>query len=174
MKYKIVIVLLIIAVSWVIGRHNAATGVRTEPSAVPPEQAAGPAEIPVSYRLSPGARVEVRGINGSVRVETTDSDGAEVSVVQSARDPRDLEGSLIRIEHTPDSLVVRREQRGGRWWRFWGGGGVSQQVTLKIRRRAELCIRGVNGPVTAGSVEGALSLKGANGRVEVAQPDCAA
>ena len=82
MKYKIVIVLLIAAVAWVVGRQNASTGVRQEPqqAAAPSEQTAAPDEMRESYPLSPGARVEVRGINGSVEINTAETDTADVQV----------------------------------------------------------------------------------------------
>ena len=123
-------------------------------------------------RLDPGARVEVRGINGSVEVRTADTDTADVRVVRTAEDAADLEYHKVTVEMTPSSVVVRGESDSGRgFWRWlWGGGGqVKQEVTLSLPRRVELLTKGVNGPVRVGEVDGAVEVEGVNGRVEVAQ-----
>src|ERR1700682_3957749 len=43
-------------------------------------------EFHQSYQLAPAAKVEVRGINGTVDIETGGGSTGEVSVVRSARD----------------------------------------------------------------------------------------
>ena len=123
-------------------------------------------------RLDAGARVEVRGINGSVEVNTADTDTADVRVVRTADDADDLEYNKVIVELTPSGVVVHGESDGGRglWRWLWGGGGhVRQEVTLSLPRRVELSTKGVNGPVRVGEVDGAVEVEGVNGRVEVAQ-----
>src|SRR5688572_14617894 len=48
-------------------------------------------EFRQSYQLSSGARVEVRGINGAVDIETSPGSTAEVNIIRSARNREDLE-----------------------------------------------------------------------------------
>jgi hypothetical protein len=123
-------------------------------------------------RLDAGARVEVSGINGSVEVNTADTDTAEVHVLRTADDAGDLAYHKVTVELTSSSVVVRGEQDGGcALWRWlWGGGGqVKQEVTLTLPRRVEFAARGVNGPVRVGEVDGSVAVEGVNGRVEVAQ-----
>jgi hypothetical protein len=126
-----------------------------------------------SVKLEPGAHVEVRGINGTVEIDTASTDTADVHVIRTASSPEDLEYNKITVEYTSSSLVVHGEnQQGGRefWHWLWGGGGhVRQEVTLVLPRRVELVTRGVNGPVKVGEVEGSVEMEGINGRVEVAQ-----
>ena len=126
-----------------------------------------------SFRLGAGARVEVRGINGSVEVNTSaDADTADVLIVRTATSADDLEYAKVYVEETPSGIVVRGENNGGRnfWrWLFGGGGQVKQEVTLTVPRRVELSTKGVNGPVEVGEVDGSVSVEGVNGRVEVAQ-----
>lgn len=122
-------------------------------------------------RLDAGARVEVSGINGSVEVNTADTDTAEVRVVRTAEDAADLEYHKVTVELTSSCVSVHGENGGGRgFWRWlWGGGGpVKQEVTLTLPRRVELLTKGVNGPVRVGEVEGPVDVEGVNGRVEVA------
>jgi hypothetical protein len=124
-----------------------------------------------TFTLDPGARVEVRGVNGSVEIRTADTDTADVQVVRTGS-AEALENNSMTIEGSSSNLVVSCENRdGGRGFlrRLWGGGGnVRQEVTLVLPRRVELLTKGVNGPVSVGEVEGPVSVEGVNGRVEVA------
>ncbi|HEX3559241.1 MAG TPA: hypothetical protein VHU19_08550 [Pyrinomonadaceae bacterium] len=129
-------------------------------------------EMHQTGRLDAGARVEVRGINGSVEVKTSETDTADVRVVRTADDADDLEYNKVTVELTASSVVVHGDSDGGRgFWRWlWGGGGhVRQEVTLSLPRCVELSAKGVNGPVSIGEVDGAVEVGGVNGRVEVAQ-----
>lgn len=123
-------------------------------------------------RLDAGARVEVRGINGSVEIVTAATDMADVRVVRTADDADDLEYNKVIVELTPSSVIVHGENDGARgFWRWlWGGGGhVRQEVTLSLPRRVELSTKVVNGPVSVGEVDGSVEVESINGRVEVAQ-----
>lgn len=124
-----------------------------------------------TYRLDPGARVEVRAINGSVQVNSADVDAADLRVTYEAEKPADLENMRVVVEHDASNLVVRGETRdGGNFWRWvWGGRGVKVAVVLTVPRRVEVAGRGINGPFKVGAVEGAVAIAGVNGRVEVAQ-----
>ncbi|MEJ7577988.1 MAG: hypothetical protein WKF74_13410 [Pyrinomonadaceae bacterium] len=123
-------------------------------------------EIRQSHQLAPGATVEVASINGSVTIETSETNTAEVLVVRSARERGDLQRRRVIVEATPQSLVVRGEKEERNSWR---GGDVRQRVVLRLPRRVEMTVRGVNGRVSVGELEGAARLSGINGRVEVAQ-----
>ena len=155
MKYKIMLVIILVAVAWAVGQHRSET---------PGEERGGQVQggTSHSYQLLPGASVEVKGINGSVDVETSDSDKAEVQIVSSS------DSQQIIVEQTPTSLLVQGRQSGRHWWRFWGD-DVRQQVLLKIPRQAELTTRGVNGPVRIGELDGTVTVSGINGRVEMRQ-----
>jgi hypothetical protein len=125
-------------------------------------------EFHQSYQLLGGARVEVRGINGSVDIETGPGSVAEVNIVRSARNRDDLEFRKVIVEQTPNSLVVRgdndREKSN-----FGRNRDVRQRVTLRIPRAVDLGVSGVNGRVGVGEIDGPVRLSGINGRVDVAQ-----
>lgn len=125
-------------------------------------------EFQQSYQLSAGARVEVRGINGSVEIETGPGGTAEVNIVRSARNREDLEFRRIIVEQTATSLIIRSEddrERSG----FGRNRDVRQRVKLLLPRSVDLAVSGVNGRVGVGEIDGPVRLSGINGRVEVAQ-----
>ena len=67
------------------------------------KQSAGNAreEIRKSYELSPGARVEVSGINGWVKIETSDSKTADVYIERTGESQEVLNRRKITIDSTP-------------------------------------------------------------------------
>ncbi|MEW6130310.1 MAG: hypothetical protein AB1757_24960 [Acidobacteriota bacterium] len=125
-------------------------------------------EIHQTYQLTGGARVEVKGINGTVAIETASGNTAEVHIVRSARTKDDLNYGKVIIEHTGNSLVVRGENKKERGeWRE--GKDVRQRVMLKLPRQIDLAVNGINGRVGVGEIEGTINLSGINGGVDVAQ-----
>ncbi|HEX8476627.1 MAG TPA: hypothetical protein VF666_21700 [Pyrinomonadaceae bacterium] len=162
MKFKVLIVLMLVAVAWVVGRN-----VHVNHSDV--FESDGREEIRRSFQLEPGAEVEVRGINGSVDVATAEGNAAEVHIVRTAENKSDLDKQKIVIEQTPTSLTIYGKNRGSSWWKFWQHGEVRQQITLKLPRSIEFNAKGINGGVKVGELDGGLQVSGVNGRVEVAQ-----
>ncbi len=125
-------------------------------------------EIRQSYELSSGATVIVEGINGTVDIETTNGQTAEVHIVRSAATKDDLNYHKILIEHSGSRLVVRGENDRERD-RASRGRKVRHRVTMKIPRRVDLTTSGVNGRVNIGEVDGPVKVSGINGRVNVGQ-----
>lgn len=125
-------------------------------------------EFQQSYQLSTGAKVEVRGINGSVEIETGPGGTAEVNIVRSARNREDLEFRKIIVEQTATSLIIRSENDRERTG-FGHNRDVRQRVKLTLPRAVDLAVSGVNGRVGVGEIDGPVRLSGINGRVEVAQ-----
>lgn len=125
-------------------------------------------EIHQSYQLTPGAHVEISGINGTVQIETSDTNTAEIDIVRTAGSRKDLDSTKIIIEHTANSLTIRGENNGG-FWRSLVRGEVKQQVVLRAPRQIALEAHGINGRVKIGEVEGGVDLSGINGGLEVAQ-----
>ncbi|HJQ67530.1 MAG TPA: hypothetical protein VKA70_01050 [Blastocatellia bacterium] len=123
-------------------------------------------EIRQSYELSPGATVEVQGINGTVDIETTNGQTAEVHIIRFAATKEDLNYHKILIEHSGNRLVVRGENERDRNQR---NRRVRHRVTMKIPRRVDLTTGGVNGRVNIGEVDGPVKVSGVNGKVSVGQ-----
>jgi hypothetical protein len=121
-------------------------------------------EINQTYTLAAGARVEVRGINGTVDIETAAGSTAEVHVVRLARNRDDLNYHKIIVEQAAGGLVVRGENE-----KDTGNHQVRHRVTLRLPRQIDLGVSGVNGRATVGAVDGPIQLSGINGAVEVGQ-----
>jgi hypothetical protein len=163
MKRRIFIAILLIAAAFFVGRQ-----VKRFKSSHAGE--GGRQETRQSFRLDPGARVEVRGINGSVEINTAETDTADVRVTYEGGGAEDSEGVRVVVEHTPSELVVRGEGKDGDFWRWLkGGGAVKVAVVMTVPRKVEVRARGVNGPVEVGEIEGSLTVQGVNGRAELTQ-----
>ncbi|HEX7177265.1 MAG TPA: hypothetical protein VF240_18555 [Pyrinomonadaceae bacterium] len=163
MKRRIFFAILLIAAAWFAGRHFTHRHQSAE--------AAGRDETHETFEMQPGARVEVRGINGNVKVETSATTTAEVHVVRTADNGSALANRRISVEQNSTGLVVRGESRGGGWWRriFGGSGQAREEVTLRVPRRVNLETRGINGQVVVGEIDGSVEVSGVNGSVELGQ-----
>ena len=128
-------------------------------------------EVRQSYKLAASARVEVSGINGLLQIETTDGSDAEVYVVRSVRNQEDFDQRKLVIEQKGDSLVVRvRNNRERSFWSMLGGrNDERQRAYLKLPRKVELEISGINGKTDIGEITGRVELSGLNGPVKVAR-----
>src|SRR4030095_3927231 len=122
-------------------------------------------EFQQSYTRAPRSQVEVKGINGSVTIETTNGSTAEVHVIRSARKREDLEYRKVVVEQVGSRFIVRGENdsEGRRH------ADVRQQIMLKLPRKVDLEVHGINGSVKAGEIEGHGSVSGVNGKVELTQ-----
>jgi hypothetical protein len=124
-------------------------------------------EFNQTYELSSGARVEVKGINGTVDIQTAAGSRAEVQIIRSARNREDLNYRKIIVEHSGNSLVVRGEKEEEQD-RSARNRNVRHRVTLRLPRQVDLTVSGVNGRATVGEIDGPVTLSGINGRVDVA------
>ncbi len=122
-----------------------------------------------SFELSPGARVEVSGINGAVKIETADVKVADVYVERIGKSAEALSRRKITIESTPDSLKIHGEKGDAGFLSNLFGAKPSERVTLKLPRQVALVTEGVNGSLTVGEIDGPVEVHGINGRVEVAR-----
>jgi len=122
-------------------------------------------DINQTYELNPGARVELSVIAGSVDVETTNGNTAEVHITRLGQTRTDLDCYKIAIENTPDSLVMRhRQERTSECENI----RARQHVTLRLPRNVDLKLNAISGPVKIGEIDGTLTLSGISGKVEVA------
>jgi hypothetical protein len=125
-------------------------------------------EIRKSFELQPGARVEVQGINGKVEIQTSDTTTAEVYVLRTAKSRDSLSRREVIIEQTATDLLVKgKGARRPGFWEHLFGKSPEEQVTIKAPRQIALALKGINGRVTSGDIEGTLEAKGINGHVEI-------
>jgi hypothetical protein len=173
MKRVLIVVILVVAAAvlgmWTRGgiRHSVGEAVGMASS---DPQGDARDEIRRSFQLEPGARLDIQGINGAVEIETSDTKTAEVYVLRTASSREALNRREVIIEQTSSGLLVRgqRARNLGFWERLWGH-NPNEQVTIKAPRQIDLSVRGVNGRVTSGDVDGSVEVKGINGRVELGQ-----
>src|SRR2546423_3093528 len=174
MRRVLIIVVLIVAAA-VLGLWRTHGGVREGLSKAigmssDDSQSEARDEIRKSFQLQPGARVEVRDINGSVEVQTSDTKTAEVYVLRTGNSREALNRREIIVEQVTSGLVVRGQQsRRLGFWEHLFGHPPNEQVTIKAPRQIALTLTGVNGRVSSGDIEGALELRGVNGKVELGQ-----
>jgi DUF4097 and DUF4098 domain-containing protein YvlB len=126
-------------------------------------------EIRKNYELAPGAKVEVAGINGAVKIETADIKTADVYIERIGKSSEALNRRKITIEAGPNSLEIRGEKGDAGFFARLFGSSPTERVTLKLPRQISLVAEGINGAVNVGEIDGSVEIQGVNGRVEVAQ-----
>lgn len=153
--------------------HSRAVGsIREWPSIIHNDQSSGAEareEVRKTYELSPGARVEVAGINGWVKIETSDTRTAEVYIERTGSSQEVLNRRKVVIDNSPDGLTIRGERGDGSFFLRIFGSKPSERVTLRLPKQINLVAKGVNGAVTVGEIEGPVEIHGINGRVDIAQ-----
>lgn len=124
-------------------------------------------EIRQTYELSPSARVELSGLNGAVKIETSDSKTAEVYIERTASSQEALERRKVTIEADSNSLRIRGEKSAdaGFFSCFFRSSG--ERTTLKLPRQIALYAKGVNGSFITSEIDGPVEVTGVNGRVQV-------
>jgi hypothetical protein len=178
---KIIVVVLLVAIAGIAGivRSRAKTngGIRNWSQVINSDKSQGGEareQIRKTYELSAGARVEVSGINGGVKIETSDSQTAEVLVERTGKSQEVLSRRKVTIDATADSLTVRAENADASFFARIFGSKPSEQVTLRLPRAISLVARGINGAVITGEIDGSVEVKGVNGKVDIAQASGAA
>jgi hypothetical protein len=173
---KIILIVVLIAVAGIAGLVRSHTrsggsirewslGINTQN----PSTGDAREEIRKSYELSPGARVEVSGINGSVKIETSESKTADVYIERIGASQETLNRRKIIIDSTPASLTIRGEKGDSGFLAEMFGSKPSERVTLRLPRQVSLVMKGVNGAVVVGEIEGPVEVHGINGKVQIEQ-----
>ena len=124
-------------------------------------------EIRQSYQLSPGAKVELSGLNGAVKIETSDTKTAEVYVERTAPSQEALNRRKVVIEADANGLRIRGEKVDNGFLGNLFGSSGGERVTLKLPRQVSLYAKGVNGSFSTTDIEGAVEVAGVNGRVQI-------
>src|SRR2546423_9016520 len=171
MRRVLVVVVLVVAAA-VLGLWRSHGGVRQGLSRVvgaSDSQGDAKEEIRRSFELQPGARVEVQGINGKVDIQTSDTKTAEVYVLRTAGSKDSLNLREVTVEQTANGLLVKSRQVRHGFWEHLFGTNPKEEVTIKAPRQIALALKGINGRVTTGDIEGSIEAKGINGRVELGQ-----
>ena len=124
-------------------------------------------EIRQSYQLSPGASVDLSNINGSIRIETSDTTTADVYVERLGSSKEALGRRKVTIEADTNNLRIRGEKGDVGFFEKLFGTSPSERITLKLPRQIALHTKGVNGAVVVGELDGPVDVRGVNGRVQI-------
>ena len=123
-------------------------------------------EFRESYRLSPGASVELVDVPfGSVAIEPTDDDAVLVHMIRSARTRDELACNRFVVEQTPERLHVRSNDNGNC---HLENVSVQQNVLLRVPRSLNVLVSTVSGAVRLGELEGRGPnfMNSPNGKIE--------
>jgi hypothetical protein len=172
MKRVIVLVLLVViaGVAGIVRSHSKSRD-RGSELVVSNDNQTGDAreEIRRTVDLSPGARVEILGINGAVKIETSTSPTAEIYIERTGASREVLERRKVVVDASPTNLRIHGEKGDAGFFSRLFGSNPSERVTLKLPRQIALSTKGVNGAVTVGDVDGPVEMHGINGKVDVGQ-----
>src|SRR6266576_798084 len=171
---KIILVVVLIGIAGIAGlvrSHTLAVGGKWPVAINSQNPSAGEAreDIRKSYELSPGARVEVSGINGAVKIETSDSKTADVHIERTGASQEMLNRRKITIDYTTSGLTIRGEKSDTGLLSRLFGASPAERVTLRLPRQVSVVAKGVNGSVIVGQIEGSVEVHGVNGKVEIDQ-----
>lgn len=169
---RVAIVVILVCGAAVLGLWRSSGGVRQGLSRVvgaSDNQGDAREEIRKSFELQPGARVEVQGINGKVDIQTSDTKTAEVYVLRTAGSKDSLNLREVTVEQTATGLLVKSRQVRHGFWEHLFGTNPKEEVTIKAPRQIAIALKGINGRVMTGDIEGSVEAKGINGRVELGQ-----
>jgi hypothetical protein len=127
-------------------------------------------QIHRTYKLLPGVKVSVSNINGKIDVETAHTDTAEVLIVRSAKTKEEMQYNNITITNQPKHLRIAVDnERRSIWSALGKNPEAHQRVLLRLPRRVEFQIRGLNGELTVGELDGEVDINSVSGNVKIAQ-----
>ncbi|HSE16212.1 MAG TPA: hypothetical protein VLB46_04120 [Pyrinomonadaceae bacterium] len=167
---RIVILIVLVAIAGVAGIVRSSVGSVAELRQLASHRNAADVrqEIRQTYELAPGARVELSGLNGAVKIETSDTKTAEIYIERTASCQEALDRRKVTIEADANSLRIRGEKSddAGFFSRIFGS-SAHERTTLKLPRQIALYAKGVNGAFVTSDIDGAVEIAGVNGRVQV-------
>jgi hypothetical protein len=171
---KIVLIVLLLGIAGIAGvvRSHTKGGGAAWPLIIHADKQTGNRvreEIRKNFELAAGTRVEVSGINGWVKIETSDSKTADIYIERFGECAEVLNRRKITVENTAAGLTIRGEKGDAGLLSRMFGSKPTEHVTLRLPRQISLVTNGVNGAVTSGEIDGAIEINGINGKVDVAQ-----
>ena len=166
---RIVILILLVAIAAVAGAVRSSVGSVSELRELVSHRNTADVrqEIRETYQLSPGARVELSGLNGAVKIETSDSKTAEVYIERTASSQEAMDRRKVVIEADANSLTIRGEKNDNGFLSRLLGSSAGERTTLKLPRQVMLYAKGVNGAFVTTDIEGPVEVAGINGRVQI-------
>ena len=125
-------------------------------------------EINRSFQLSPNAQIDVTGIEGNVKVETTNSNRAELHFVRHARSQRDFDCETIVVQDSPTSLSIEHQTNSSCRVIL-----AYEELTLVVPQSANLSFGRIEGDFSVGKTDGYLQLHSIEGSVRTGEVQAA-
>jgi hypothetical protein len=171
MVKRLIVVLILVAIAAIAGivRSNSGASVELK-QLVSSNSSGGQArdEVRKTFELSPATPVRIVNINGSVNIETGDGKSAEVYVERIGSSPEALTRRKVVVEEDRNGLLIQGEKGDAGFFARLFGSNPRENVTLKVPRQISLLVKGVNGSVVVGDLEGPVEVRGVNGGVQIA------
>jgi len=117
-------------------------------------------EIDRTCQITPGAKIEVYSISGSVDVESTTGDQIEIHIVRTAPSQQDLDRARKMLIDCTGSGLQIREENGSEH-------RVNTRVALKVPSETPLSLHDINGRVRATRIHAGINLNNINGMAQV-------
>jgi len=140
-KIILVVLLLVIAgIAGVVRSHTRISGRAWSLAMKSDKQSSGDVrdEIRKTVELNAGARVEVTGINGWVKIETSDSKTADVLIERFGESQEVLNRRKIIVETNAAGLTIRGEKGDSGLVARMFGSNPTEHVTLRLPRQISL------------------------------------
>jgi DUF4097 and DUF4098 domain-containing protein YvlB len=118
-----------------------------------------------TYKLAPGASLDIFSVSGHVTIETAATDQAEVEIIRTARTHDDLECRQFKVETTENRLRLDGSEERSRCRNVQ----VNQTLNLRVPRRINLELKSVSGNVRVGELDGTAHLTSISGSAIVAR-----
>ncbi|HXT70698.1 MAG TPA: DUF4097 family beta strand repeat-containing protein [Vicinamibacterales bacterium] len=122
-----------------------------------------------TYKVKPGATVELREPNGRIRVEATDGDEVAINATRVAKGPSDEAAKAaladVKISENASADRVEIDSNSAAGFSF----RVSKRVDydVKMPRNGQLTIKNTNGEIRVISVAGFVKIETTNGDIEL-------
>jgi Putative adhesin len=122
-------------------------------------------EFRQSYKLEAGAKVDISDISGILEIETIEGDTAEVYIVRSARDRKDLEVNKTKVENNGRFFRIFTESHFGNW----NNRETRQRIYLKLPKQVDLTLSDISGFAEVGEIQGTLKVNDISGSLRIDQ-----
>jgi DUF4097 and DUF4098 domain-containing protein YvlB len=167
---RVLILISLVVIAGIAGIVRSHSGTSSELRGLVSHSSSGEArqEIRQTYQMAPGAQVELSNINGSIKIETSDTKTADLFIERTGASQEALDRRKVSVEADANGLRIRGEKGDVSFFARFFGSNPSERVTLKLPRQISLQAKGVNGSVTVGELDGSVDVRGVNGRVQIA------
>ncbi len=135
--------------------------------------------IDKKIEIADGTVVSVIGVDGSLEVEATDSNVAEIHIARFGRNKAILKKQQVTIEYRkfkevePYFLEIRCDSTKGKlrflWDEIIGSDDLRSHVTLKLPRNVNFHATAINGRVNVAALDGTVNGGSINGSLTIAK-----